>query len=100
MKIIFHEGRMKQKVKRFIPTVADKEWLTDMYHQLEDGSQLITDVATYQMSNRTFVLKKINDLAYQADFDALTIEKEIDKMRATADAIEVRFFDARPEKSN
>jgi len=46
------------------------------------------------------VLKKINDLAYEADFDALTIEKEIDKMRATADAIEVRFFDARPEKSN
>lgn len=100
MKKMIEVGMMKQKVKRFIPTVEDKEWLSKMYYQLDDGSQLITDVATYQMTNQTFVLKKINKMAYDSDFDPLTIEQEIDKMRATADAIEVRFFDARPEKSN
>jgi hypothetical protein len=89
-----------QKLKKFRPTWEDRDWLTNIYHQLEDGSQLITDVATYERSNGVLVVKKVNQAAFEAGFDNITIEKEIHKMRATADAVEIKFFDARPEVSN
>ena len=91
---------MKQKIKRFVPTLEDKEWMIEMYNKLGEGSRLITDVAIYQMSNDTLVLREINNKAYELGFDDLSIEKEIEKMRATAAMVEVKFFDARPTRSN
>ena len=91
---------MKQKIKRFVPTLEDKEWMIEMYNKLGEGSRLITDVAIYQMSNDTLVLREINKKAYELGFDDLSIEKEIEKMRATAAMVEVKFFDARPTRSN
>jgi hypothetical protein len=52
------------------------------------------------MSNDTLVLREINKKAYELGFDDLSIEKEIEKMRATAAMVEVKFFDARPTRSN
>lgn len=91
---------MKEQVRRFVPTWEDKEWLIEMYHKLSEGSRLVTDVAIYLMSNDTFVVQQINQKAYELGFDDIAIEKEIGKMRATAEAVEIKFFDARPEKSN
>ena len=91
---------MSQKVKRFVPTLEDREWLIGVYYQLVEGSKLFTGIATYQLSNDTLVCREVNHKAYELGFDDLGIEKEIHKMKATAHAVEIKFFDARPDKSN
>ena len=89
----------QQRLKKFVPTLEDREWMIKVYNELVEGSHLFTDIGTYQIRNGVLVLTEISSTAKKLGFDDLGIELEIDKMRAIADAVEVKFFDARPTRS-
>lgn len=98
------DSLMIQQLMRFKPTAQDREWLIDVFSALQENGILLTDIAMYKKKkiNGKFhlVIERANISEFVQGLDAVTVEREIAKMKLTSESINLRFFDARPHKSN
>lgn len=98
------DSLMIQQLMRFKPTEQDKEWLIDVFSSLKRDGILLTDIAMYKKKKiggkYHLVLERSNASEFVLGLDTLTVEREIAKMKLTSESINLRFFDARPHKSN
>jgi len=87
-------------LRKFIPTKQDKEWLDLTWDSICDYGLLETDIGIYRKDQDLIVLEAISESAYIIGFNDIEIERECYKIKAIAESINLRFFDARPAKSN